>query len=100
MASKSIIQARHECYLCAEQGLYIEQGLDRHHIIFGPMRSKSERYGLWVYVCAKKHHIYGPEAPHSNREVDIHLKQIAQRQFESLYSHEKWMQEFGKNYLD
>ena len=98
--SKSVIHNQKECYLCKEQGLINEYGLDRHHIIFGPMRTKSEKYGLWVYVCREKHHIYGPEAPHSNREVDLHLKRIAQTKFEELHSHEKWMQEFGKNYLE
>ena len=51
-------------------------------------------------MCAARHHEYGPEAPHVNAEVAKHLKQIAQRAFEAKYSHEMWMQEFGKNFLD
>lgn len=41
-----------------------------------------------------------PEAPHDNKEVDEHLKEVAQRAFEEKHSHELWMQEFGKNYLE
>ncbi len=109
--SKSIIQARtepweRECFLCREEaeeegfhGCLPNYGLDKHHFIHGFSRRKAEHYGLWAYVCRERHHIYGPEAPHSNHEVDLHLQQVAQRAFEEKYGHELWMQEFGKNYL-
>ena len=53
------------------------------------------------YICKsyERHHEYGPEAPHVNKEVDLYLQQVAQRAFEAKYSHEEWMQQFGKNYL-
>ena len=51
-------------------------------------------------MCTERHHENGPEAPHNNAEVDRRLKQIAQRAFEAKYGHEKWMQEFGKSYLE
>lgn len=110
--AKSIIQKRtdpasRECLLCREEaeriGYYGElphTGLHKHHFLFGPLRKKAEHYGLWGYVCMKRHHEYGPEAPHVNAEVSNHLKQIAQRAFEKKYGHELWMQEFGKNYLE
>ncbi|MBQ8006749.1 MAG: hypothetical protein IJ245_03865 [Lachnospiraceae bacterium] len=60
---------------------------------------KAEHWGLWAYVCNERHHEYGPEAPHVNHEVDLFLKQVAQGRFEKLYSHELWMEVFGKNYL-
>jgi hypothetical protein len=93
--------------LCREEaearGYYGElnhKGLDKHHIIHGTAnRKKSEDYGLWCYVCRARHHIYGPESPHGNSEVDLHLKQIAQREFEKIHPHELWMSEFGRNYL-
>lgn len=106
---KSIIQTGRikECYLCREEadrlGYYGElphTGLHRHHFMHGTAnRRKAEQYGLWAYVCATRHHEYGPEAPHSNVEVDKKLKQAAQRIFEEKYGHALWMQEFGKNYL-
>ena len=110
--SKSIIQKHtdklsRECLLCREEadriGYYGElrhTGLHKHHLMHGwADRNKAEHYGLWAYVCNERHHEYGPEAPHVNKEVDLHLQQIAQRAFEQKYSHELWMQEFKKNYL-
>lgn len=110
--AKSIIQeytdvSRRECLLCREEadmnGYYGElghRGLHRHHIMFGTAeRRKAEHYGLWCYVCQKRHHEYGPGAPHANRDVDLHLKRIAQTEFEKRYPHELWMSEFGRNYL-
>ncbi len=106
---KSIIQTGRikECYLCREEadrlGYYGElphTGLHRHHFMHGTAnRRKAEQYGLWAYVCVTRHHEYGPEAPHSNVEVDKKLKQAAQRIFEEKYGRALWMQEFGKNYL-
>ena len=102
--AKSIIQDTRirECFLCREEaekrGYYGElkhTGLHKHHFIygrFGAFRKKAEHYGLWGYMCAERHHENGPE--------DRRLKQIAQRAFEAKYGHEKWMQEFEKNYLE
>lgn len=110
--AKSIIQKRtdplnRECFLCREEadrmGYYGElrhTGLHKHHFLMGPDRKKAEHFGLWAYMCAERHHEHGPEAPHDNAAVSRHLKQIAQEAFEKIYGHEKWMQEFGKNYLD
>lgn len=105
---KSILQTEKECYLCrmeAEKIGYYGQlpntGLQIHHFMHGTAnRQLAERYGLYAYVCQARHHTYGPEAPHSNPEVDRQLQQIAQREFEKKYSHEEWMRVFIKNYLD
>ena len=113
--AKSIIQALtgpadRECYLCREEaernGYYGElchTGLHKHHFIygrFGAFRKKAEHYGLWAYVCAERHHEHGPEAPHCNSKVDEHLKRVAQQALEEKYGHERWMKEFGRNYLE
>ncbi len=108
--AKSIIQAGKvkECLLCRMEaedigyyGELLHTGLHKHHFIHGTAnRKKAEHYGLWAYVCVKRHHEYGPEAPHANAEVDRKLKRMAQRKFEERYSRELWMQEFKKNYLD
>lgn len=113
--AKSIIQKKtdplsRECFLCREEadkigyfGELKHTGLHKHHFIygrFGCFRKKAEHYGLWGYVCEERHHEHGPEAPHDNKEVDLHLKQVAQRAFETKYGHDMWMQEFEKNYLD
>ena len=113
--AKSIIQPytdklRRECFLCREEaermGYYGElphTGLHKHHFVYGrygAFREKAEHFGLWGYVCNARHHEYGPEAPHNNHEVDLHLKMVAQEKFEQIYGREKWMEEFGKNYLE
>lgn len=113
--AKSIIQKHtnaesRECFLCREEadqiGYYGElrhTGLHKHHFVYGRLgayRKKAEQYGLWGYVCEERHHEYGPESPHQNAEVSLYLKQVAQEAFEKIYGHEKWMQEFGRNYLE
>lgn len=110
--AKSIIQLHtdtlsRECFLCREEadskgyfGELRHTGLHKHHFLHGVKdRKKAEHFGLWAYVCQERHHEYGPEAPHVNKAVDLHLQQVAQRAFERKYGHEKWMAEFGKNYL-
>lgn len=106
--SKSIIQKNtdplsRECFLCREEVGSIPElrhtGLHKHHFLHGPDRKKAEHFGLWAYVCSERHHEYGPEAPHVNKAVDLHLQQVAQRAFEKKYSHEDFMKEFGRNYL-
>lgn len=102
--SKSILQDKRggECYLCN-----LLLGIDtptpireEHHVMHGTANRKlSEHYGLKVYLCPY-HHRNGPQAAHRCRQTDILLKQAAQRVFEQKYSPGKWMEVFGKNYLD
>ena len=73
--------------------------LHKHHIFNGPLRKKSERYGLTVWIRADLHNGGGPDAVHSNEEKNMELKKIGQRAFEEVYGHDKFMQEFHKNYL-
>ncbi len=100
-----------ECCLCRLEanisGYYGElpsEGLHKHHVIHGTAnRKKSDRFGLWVWLCPD-HHEFGINAVHSKseggEEYDRLLKQNAQIRFEELYGHDRWMQEFGKNYID
>lgn len=105
---KSILQHTKECYLCRleadQKGYYGElpsTGLHRHHVIYGKgHRKKSEKYGLWVYLCAARHHEYGPAAVHNNRKTRILLCKAAQEAFEKEYSEAIFYQEFGINYLE
>lgn len=109
--SKSIIQKytskeARECFLCrleAESIGYFGElkhtGLQKHHIFGGhKFRKLAEHYGLWCYLC-DPHHEHSPKAVHLNAEVSNDLKQRAQRKFEEIHGHDKWMEEFGKNYL-
>lgn len=100
--SMSIIQtkAAKECFLCRlEKNEENTKNLEKHHFMHGTAnRRLAEQWGLWGYLC-KQHHTDGPEAVHNNHVTDLFLMQIAQGRFEKLYSHEKWMEVFGKNYI-
>jgi len=92
---KSIIEETPavRCYECGRYGI-----LQKHHIFGGADRKKSEKYGLTVHLCPDCH-VCTPQAVHNNRRFMVRLRQIGQREFESQYSHEKFMKEFGRNYL-
>lgn len=91
---KSIICNDKECYIC---GTTVD--LHRHHIFFGTANRKlSEKYGCWVYLCAH-HHNMSDLGVHHNRELDLRLKQTAQKVFEEKYSHEKFVTVFGRSWL-
>lgn len=105
--SRSIIQKGRYCYLCALlDGDESEKSvLQEHHVFGGPLRKKSEHYGLKVYLCLMHHEgdINGcREAVHRPEYNDYGeiLKKIGQEKFEELHGHDEWMAEFGKNYLD
>lgn len=105
--TKSILQDKKECALCRREATLFyapwaqlpSDGLERHHVMHGTAnRAKAEKWGLWVWLC-HAHHTGGKESVHRNREMDLELIKMSQRVFERKYSHEKWMEEFGKNYL-
>lgn len=96
-----------ECYFCRalaeEEGYYGElshEGLHRHHIMHGTAnRSLADKYGLWVWLCPE-HHTMAPESVHRSSRTDLLLKRIGQKAFEVEYGYSRWMEVFGKNYLD
>lgn len=101
--AKSIMHNKDDrtCYLCMllrdDCGTKVD--LQEHHAMPGTAnRRLSERYGLKVYLCIE-HHLVGPEAVHSNIRLRRLLQANAQMAFERRYSHEKWMEAFGRNFL-
>ena len=89
------------CYLCMLlNGDYgTMAGLQEHHAMPGTANRKlSERYGLKVYLCLR-HHTEGPEAVHNNINNQRMVQRKAQEAFEAKYSHEKWMEVFGRNFI-
>ena len=69
--------------------------LHKHHIFEGPNRKMSEKYGLWVYLCAK-HHNFSSEGVHFNKMLDNFLKREAKRFFLKEHTEEEFMQAFGR----
>lgn len=107
--SKSIMQEKNRgcCYICEN---YLDDDSskmyrEKHHVFGGPLRKKSEHFGLTVYLC-RKHHtgdISGSrEAVHRPdfNDYGLRLKKDAQTAFEQKYGHEAFVREFGKNYLE
>lgn len=90
---KSIIQLDEEkvCYLT---GSRID--LDCHHCVHGGANRKlAEKYGLYVWLRHDIHMLLHDK----DKELDRYFEQEAQKAFEKLYSHDKWMKIFKKNYL-
>lgn len=88
-----------KCFLCGRNGA--GDPLDKHHIFCGPYRSKSEKYGLYVYLCHNRCHIFGKMSVHQNAKTMNQLKRYGQLKAmkENHWSEEDFIHEFGKNYL-
>ena len=91
---KSVIQIDKECFYCRTT-----QNLHSHHIFFGVSnRKNSETYGMKVWLC-QEHHT-GRAGVHHNRDMDLALKEMAQRDFEKLFGdRETFRKIFGKSWL-
>ena len=90
---KSVIQHKKQCFFCGT-----EYNLHDHHIFFGTSnRKNSEEYGLKVFLC-REHHT-GNVGVHYNKDMDLALKELAQRTFEKTHSREEFMSIFGRNWL-
>lgn len=90
---KSIITDNPWCYVCGNPNVEI------HHIFNKSDRAKSTKYGLVVPLCPSCHR--GSEGAHgaNGSSLNIALKKIGQKKFEEIYSHDLFMEEFGRNYL-
>lgn len=84
-----------ECFLCKKW-----TNTERHHIFPGPLRKKSERYGLVVDLCHSCHN-EPPNGAHHNQNTANYLKQYGQRKAMQEYGWTKadFIREFEKNYL-
>lgn len=88
------------CFLCGRNGS--DDPLDKHHIFGAANRKKSEKYGLVVYLCHDRCHIFGGMAVHKNAKTMKHLKRYGQLKAmrEQGWTEEQFRQEFGKSYLE
>ena len=83
-----------QCYVCGTT-----QNIHIHHVFRGVNRNKSEKYHCIVALCIH-HHTGSNEAVHNNKELDLHLKRLAQKHYEERYgSREDFRETFGRNYL-
>ena len=91
---KSVIQQDlRACYLTKSPNVAI------HHIFGAANRKRSEKYGFVVALRPDWHNMsnYGV---HFNKELDLRLKQEAQRYFEAhVGNRARFIKEFGKSYI-
>ena len=82
------------CLICGSPHVEI------HHCIFGTANRKvADRYGLVIALC-REHHTGGLDSVHRDAGLDLQIKRIAQEAFEKKYSHDKFVEIFGKNYKE
>lgn len=74
--------------------------VERHHIFGGASRKYSETFG-YVVPLRPDYHPNGTQATeYAMTEIDMQLKQMAQRHFEENHgSREEFVLYFGKSYL-
>lgn len=90
---KSIMQDKQECYFCGAT-----DHLEKHHVFAGVANRRiSEQYGLTVWLCHDHH--TGKHGAQYDKDLNLKLKQDAQKAFEMYYSRALWMMKIGKNYL-
>lgn len=89
-----------QCFLCGRNGN--GDKLDRHHIFQNAYRDKSEKYGLVVWLCHNRCHIFGEYSAHRNGKVAEYLHRYGQAKCmrEQNWTKEEFAAVFGKNYLD
>lgn len=65
------------------------------------MRSKSEKYGLVVYLCHDRCHCFGGYSVHKNAKTMLQLKRYGQLKSmrEQGWTEDDFRREFGKSYL-
>lgn len=73
--------------------------LHRHHVFFGTGNRKlSEKYGMVVMLTGEWHN-QSSKGVHFNKQLDIEIKQFAQRKFIEMYPDLDFIKIFGRNYL-
>lgn len=71
-----------------------------HEVYFGKNSYKSKLWKMQARLCWNHHEgTYGVHGKHGH-DLDMELKRRYQKIFEKEYGHEKFMAEFGVNYLD
>ena len=77
------------CFICGKYPQHV------HHMLHGSMRKMADKYGLTCHLCYECH-----QKLHDKGIMDRDLQIVAQVNFEEKYGHEKFMEVFGKNFLE
>lgn len=93
--TESLISNEPCCLICGTT-----RNLHKHHLCSGyGRRELSERYGLWVYLCAD-HHNMSPYGVHNDKAFDLTLRKMGQQAWEQSYgTREEFIKIFGRSWL-
>ncbi|HJJ14160.1 MAG TPA: hypothetical protein OIM42_04805 [Clostridiaceae bacterium] len=82
-----------QCFVC--QQIFKNKELDKHEAFGGSNRQKSIEWGLVYYLCRKCH-----QKADLDKNTRQCLHNFARKEFIKIHNEEKFLKEFGKNYLD
>lgn len=89
----SILNNLDRCYFCGRPTQAI------HEVYFGKNRQISIHNGFCVGLCAWHHNLGGRDSVHENRQMDLKLKRIYQREYEKTHTREEFIRLIGRSYL-
>lgn len=93
MKRYSILNNLDKCYFCGKPRQAI------HEVYFGyANRKKSIENGFCVGLC-HEHHNMSFNCVHNNREMDLELKRVYQKEYEKTHTREDFIKLIGKSYL-
>ena len=93
MQRYSILNNLNKCYFCNKPRQAI------HEVFFGSNRQTSIKNGFCVGLC-NEHHNMSDNSVHFNKEMDLKLKRLYQKEYEKNHSREEFIKLIGRNYLD
>lgn len=89
----SILQDKKECFIT-----HRTYGLHKHHIYGGANRRISEEHGFYIWLVPELHNMSN-KGIHFNKDFDLRIKRLCQREFEKTHSRDEFMRLIGRNYL-
>lgn len=89
------------CFVCGASPCHC------HEVFGGAFREKSKQYGMTVSLCPA-HHNLSSAGIHFNSDLDLKVKQLAEKKWIEEYCKDKteaeaikeFIKTFGRNYLD
>ena len=89
---KSFIQREKECFICrVNYNVTTTNGLHEYHIFEG---KQSKKYGLKIWLCHRHPTTDTRYSIRYQKQLDLELKQLAQKKFEKIHSREKIIKHF------
>ena len=94
---KSIIQKEKECFICkVNYDVTTTNELNKHHIF---EEKQSEKYGLKIWLCHRHPITDSRYSIRYQNQLDLELKQLAQKKFEETHTRNEFIKHFIKSYL-